>query len=72
MITTKGWTEKMKKQTEVLCDEKVFLGHGDIHPIRQFTQTNSKEEESKKQKDKRIKSCDYAKWDKYCPGENSS
>lgn len=61
----------MKKQTEILCDEKPFDGHGDIHPIRQFSQNKSKIEELRKQKDQRIKSCDYAKWDKYCPGSNS-
>lgn len=59
----------MKKQTEILRKEKSFDEHCNVYPIRQFSENNSNEEtESTKTNIKRIKSCDYAQWDKYDPG----
>lgn len=58
----------MKKNTEILRESNSVDGKGDVFPIRQFCAKDSGEMQSTKNKIKRIKSCDYAQWDKYDPG----
>ncbi len=58
----------MKKNTEILRDDKSLGGDDKVFPIRQFSENVSNEDESTKTKIRRIKSCDYAQWDKFDPG----
>lgn len=59
----------MKKNTEILREETAADEHSDVHPIRQFTKNSSNEEQSTQPTNiQRVKSCDYAQWDKYDPG----
>ncbi|XP_037028931.1 sperm-associated antigen 1 [Bradysia coprophila] len=68
-ITTSidDWTESMKKNSEILREETSVDQTSDVFPIRQFSEKDSSEKESTKTNIKRIKSCDYAQWDKYDP-----
>lgn len=68
IINTKGWTETMKKHDETLRQGKAVDEHCNVFPIRKFLEKSSNEEQSTKANIKRIKSCDYAQWDKYDPG----
>lgn len=67
-VNTKDWTDTMKKHTEILREERPMEQHNSAFPIRQFSEKNPNEEGSTKANIKRIKSCDYAQWDKYDPG----
>lgn len=58
----------MKKHTEIFREDKSLDVHINAYPIRQFSEKNSNEEKSMNANVKRIKSCDYAQWDKYDPG----
>lgn len=68
----KGWADTMKKHSGNSCKSKPFDECDDVYPIRQFSEKNSEEMNSAKNETKRIKSCDYAQWDKYDPGIRSS
>lgn len=58
----------MKKNTQILREEGTVDGKSEVFPIRKFSEKGSSENESTKTNIKRIKSCDYAQWDKYDPG----
>lgn len=58
----------MKSHTEIFRETKSVDAHSNAYPIRQFSVKNSNEEKLTYANVKRIKSCDYAQWDKYDPG----
>ncbi|KAJ6637681.1 Sperm-associated antigen 1, partial [Pseudolycoriella hygida] len=61
------WAESMKKSCQQLREQKVENDLRNSFPVRQFSDDNSKDEELTKMTVQRIKSCDYAKWDKFDP-----